>query len=107
MHEVKAFRCNGCGFLEVSDHAAEDEKPHACRVCGKGVKFTEQGIKTFQPDNWEVLADAAPERLTELGLTPAQVEKHVKWTKVESVKRDPVYLKREAMEVTITNDVGG
>lgn len=33
--------------------------------------------KVFNPDNWEVLSDATPERLAELGLTQDQVEPHL------------------------------
>ncbi len=77
MAALKAFRCKNCGYLEDSDNAAEAPHPHACRVCGEGVSFhPKTGLKTINPDNWEVLADATPERLTELGLTPEQVERH-------------------------------
>lgn len=80
MHEIKAFRCKTCGFLEVSDHAAENATPHACRVCGEGVAYhPKTGKRTVDADNWEVLADASPERLAELGLTPGQVERHERW----------------------------
>jgi len=36
-------------------------------------------FKFFHHENWEVLADATPERLAELGLTPDQVERHEPW----------------------------
>src|ERR1019366_1577344 len=42
------------------------------------------GPKTFQPENWEVLADATPERLKELNLEPAEVERHVPAPSTES-----------------------
>jgi hypothetical protein len=99
-----AFRCKNCGRLHTSDHAAELDHPAACAVCGKGVVFrhaelaaqlTEPGAdipalaaeiakcdpatKRLDPDNWEALADAPPERLQELGLTPEQVEAHEPW----------------------------
>jgi hypothetical protein len=99
-----AFRCRTCGRLETSDHAAELYLPAACRVCGAGVVFrhaelaamlTQEGAdipalaadiarcdpatKRLIPENWEVLADAPPERLAELGLTPEQVEAHEPW----------------------------
>src|SRR3954451_443794 len=98
MSDIWSFRCKNCGRLETSDHAAEGEFPHACRVCGAGVVFrhaelaaalTEPGAdipalagqiarcdpatKRLVPENWEVLADAPPERLAELGLSPEQV----------------------------------
>jgi hypothetical protein len=108
MAETFAFRCKSCGRLETSDHAAEGETPHACSVCGAGVvfwhaelaaKLTEPGAdipalaaeiakcdpatKRLDPGNWEVLADAAPERLAELGLAPEQVEAHEPWPRGE------------------------
>jgi hypothetical protein len=103
-----AFRCKNCGRLETSDHAAEGEFPHACRACGAGVvfrhaelaaKLTEPGAdvpalaaeiakcdpatKRLVPDNWEVLADATPDRMAELGLTPGQVTAHEPWPRGE------------------------
>jgi hypothetical protein len=108
MAETFAFRCKSCGRLETSDHAAEGEVPHACRVCGAGVVFrhaelaamlTQEGAdipalaadiarcdpatKRLVPDNWEVLADAPPERLAELGLAPEQVASHEPWPRGE------------------------
>ncbi len=71
-----AFCCRNCGHLEDCAHAGENAVPAACRACSAGVVFSPKGIRTFQPENWETLADAAPERLTELGLTPADVSKH-------------------------------
>jgi hypothetical protein len=104
MSDKFAFRCKSCGRLHTSDYAAEGETPHACAVCGKGVvfrhvelaaKLTEPGAdipalaaeiakcdpatKRLVPENWEVLADAPPERLAELGLTPEHVEAHEPW----------------------------
>jgi len=44
-------------------------------VCGAGVAFNPKtGLKQVVPDNWEILADATPERLAELGIT--EVAKH-------------------------------
>lgn len=69
-----AFRCKTCGHLEGSDHAAEAPHPHSCRVCGEGVEFHRKtGVKTLLTDNWEVLEQSTPERLTELGLTKEHV----------------------------------
>lgn len=108
MSDLWAFRCKNCGRLETSDHAAEGEYPHACRVCGAGVVFrhaelaamlTREGAdipalaaeiarcdpatKRLVPENWEVLADAPPERLAELGLSPDRVEAHEPWPRGE------------------------
>lgn len=106
MSDKKAFRCKNCGFLHTVGDAGENEYPHSCRVCGKGVthsmlhheidqmiaKNDHQGLaklagqvqrkeinvndqtKTVYPDNWEILADASPARLKELGLAKDQVE---------------------------------
>ena len=75
---MKAFRCRNCGRLEEAEHAGENLHPHACSVCGCGVSFDSRtGIKNFDASNWEVLADASPSRLTELGLTVEDVIRHV------------------------------
>lgn len=34
-----AFRCVNCGHLVPPEHAGENERPHACPVCGRGVTF--------------------------------------------------------------------
>src|SRR6185437_12396832 len=57
-----------------------------CPVCGGGVTFSPQGVKTIHPESWEVLADATPERLAELGLTPAEVERHEPTPKEHNVR---------------------
>jgi hypothetical protein len=110
--ERLAFRCKNCGRLETSDHAAELDLPAACRACGAGVvfrhaelaaKLTEPGAdvpalaaeiakcdpatKRLVPENWEVLADAPPERLAELGLTPEHVAAHEPWPRGEVPER--------------------
>ena len=82
-----AFRCNKCGRLHTSEEAAEAAHPGSCRVCGAGVKFEPNGTKTLDKDNWEILADAKPKRLTELGLSKDQVEQHKQW--VRKVNSDP------------------
>lgn len=69
-----AFRCKECGHLEDSGSAGENALPHACSVCGSGVKFNPRtGVKTADPDNWEILSDTTPEKLTEYGLKPEDV----------------------------------
>ena len=70
-----AFRCKNCGRLEPAEHAGERSVPCACSVCGCGVSFDQRsGLPKFDPENWEVLAEATPERLADLGLT--EVAKH-------------------------------
>jgi hypothetical protein len=72
-----AFRCRTCGHLHPAEYAGESSIPHSCRVCSAGAVFDPKtGRRTPQPDNWEVLADADPARLEELGLTPEDVEAH-------------------------------
>jgi hypothetical protein len=91
-----AFRCKNCGRIEHAEHAGENDVPHACTVCGKGVTFTadadlaEQArkdkkqviepmpgyFKIIDTENWEVLADAKPDRLKQLGIEPKHVVKH-------------------------------
>lgn len=96
VHPTRAFRCKSCGHLSQAEHAGENDVPHACRVCGKGVTHTgDKNIaeaakalgkivlepmpnyyKIVDNDNWEVLADCTPERLKELGIEPEHVTKH-------------------------------
>lgn len=70
---MHAFRCKTCGHLVTSAFAGEARVPTVCPVCKVGVRT-----------NWEVLADTAPERLAELGLSPTEVERHTPVTKVQS-----------------------
>lgn len=99
------FRCKTCGHLESAEHAGEDHLPHACSVCGNGVIFAQSredviakhppatvlsaeefedrvvlappwGVKFLVFENWEVLADATPERHEELGVDLATVTRH-------------------------------
>lgn len=63
-----AFRCKGCGHLESAEAAGENAVPMACSVCGEGVRFNACGVKSAAPENWEVLADAGPERLAAIGV---------------------------------------
>lgn len=74
---LAAFRCKTCGRLHEAEHAGENELPHACRVCGAGARFDPRSAaKIFDPGNWEVLADAPPERLQQLGIDAKQVGRH-------------------------------
>lgn len=53
-----AFRCKTCGRLVPSAEAGERETPTACPSCGSGVSYdTKTGLRTFDADNWEKLAD--------------------------------------------------
>jgi hypothetical protein len=73
---MHAFRCNSCGHLESAGQAGEHIHPHACSCCGAGVSYNPKtGTKIFDATNWEVLCEATPERLAELGLD-GEVERH-------------------------------
>lgn len=73
-----AFRCRNCGHFETAAQAGDNPVPAACSICDKGVWYHWDGSSlahwVADPANWEVLADASPERLAELGLT--DVERH-------------------------------
>lgn len=71
-----AFRCKNCGRLHAGEHAGTEPIPTACTACGRGVRFGPTGNKSPELDNWEVLADATPDRLAELGLTAEEVERY-------------------------------
>ena len=80
-----AFQCKNCGALEPKEAAGENPVPAACHVCRKGVKFivSEDGTsvtKTYEPDNWIVLADLSAAQLKKdfhrHGLTSDRVEAH-------------------------------
>ena len=90
MSNKYAFRCKNCGRLHTSDDAAEASHPHCCKVCSSGIVFDKHGIKTQDNSIWEILSDCTSDRLQELGLSQSDVEKHKKWSKVESSKRDPI-----------------
>ena len=70
-----AFRCKSCGRLHTAECAGVNLLPIACEVCGYGVMYDLRGNRTNKPDNWELLADATPERLAELGISADQVAK--------------------------------
>src|SRR4051812_9249906 len=75
-----AFRCKNCNTLEEAGHAGERQVPAKCRTCGAGVRFTPDGIKTYQEDNWAVLADLPADELDEVleyhGITADEVVAH-------------------------------
>lgn len=76
-----AFRCNNCNSLAEAGHAGERQVPAKCTTCGKGVRFTEDGIKTYDEDNWTVLADLDGDGLLDVldyhGITPDDITRHV------------------------------
>lgn len=70
---MHAYRCHACGHLDSASNAGECLHPHACRCCGAGVSYDPKtGVKVFNPENWEVLSNATPERLAELGITETE-----------------------------------
>jgi hypothetical protein len=98
----KAFRCKTCGHLVGCECAGENHAPHACPVCGSGVKFCPRtGVKSAVWDNWEVLHSATDERLAELGLTRAEVEKHT----VECPKVLPTLISGKAVKAEVVDGV--
>ena len=91
-----AFRCRNCSHLESAAQAGESTVPHSCSVCGEGVSFNRSGVKSFHPENWEILADLHPDDLSKLGFTHADVEKHIQFTKGEANKN------RESISIHLT-----
>lgn len=76
-----AFRCKNCNSLEESGAAGERDVPAKCRTCGAGVSFTPDGIKTYDPDNWAVLADLPAGELADVleyhAIGADEIEAHV------------------------------
>jgi len=97
-----AFRCRACGHLEAAEHAGERQVPGACSACGEGVKYDRRGTRTFDQSNWEVLADATPERLEELELATHTVSRHSPLKPGEV--REPKQLSVHASEVVASVD---
>ena len=83
-----AFRCRNCGHLVGPEAAGERLTPTVCPACNRGATFAANGQKTFQPENWEVLADATPARLAELGLTIEGVAIHTPLSRSVSIEKD-------------------
>src|SRR3954463_8550286 len=102
---MHAFRCKSCGKLHSADVAAECAHPHACCVCGSGVSFhPKTGVKTAHPENWEVLSEATPERLAELGMEAHHVECHTPWKPGVDQTGPPVNIQVEASDGVGTQD---
>jgi hypothetical protein len=91
-----------CGHLHRGEYAGDNTVPHACCVCGCGVKFNAKGAKELDPKNWEVLADASSSRLKELGLTAKDVEKYV--PKSVPLKPNPEHTKASIGDAPVTKD---
>lgn len=111
MSQKYAFRCRNCGHLEEAGQAGERSVPAACRVCGHGVAFDPvTGIKTYDEDNWLVLADASDAELNKVykhhGISKSDIAKH-KPAPSADPDRVPVSIERSATdEVTHTDSAG-
>lgn len=104
-----AFRCNNCGFLEQPEHAGENDFPASCRVCGKGVRFTEEGVKTYVPENWTILADLDDDgtlEVLERGIDLEQIVRHEPFVTpgAEDIDREPVNIERSADDGVLPKD---
>jgi hypothetical protein len=100
-----AFKCNTCGHLATSDEAGERDFPAACTTCGAGVAFTPAGIKTYNDDNWTVLADLPEGELAKLPqkLSRKDVAKHTP-APVSDPDHVPQNISRETAETLIVED---
>lgn len=98
-----AFRCKNCGRLETSGNAGELSAPAACPVCGYGVSYDPiRGLKSYHPENWEVLADLAPKEQKALAedhgvAVDELIEIHVPAEPVPT-DREPMEIERSATE---------
>ena len=92
------FKCSNCGHLEAAEAAGENTLPSACSTCGHGVKFDPvTGIRSFEPENWVVLADLSDSEITGMGLTAKQVKKHKPFAPGD-VSRTALHVVRDAEE---------
>lgn len=108
MSDHFAFRCKNCRTLETSGQAGEREVPAACPICGHGVAFDPTtGIKSYDPDNWIVLADLPAEELEAVltfhGLKKSQIEKHTPLP--STADREPQSITRDVADVVGAEDV--
>jgi hypothetical protein len=106
-----AFRCRTCGNLEDSGNAGERDRPAACRVCGAGVSFDPKtGIKSFQDDNWDVLAELPPAELKPIldkhKLEPKDIGKHKPHAAAQAY-RAPQDIERYAEDTVGVQDKAG
>ena len=98
-----AFRCLNCNSLEESVHAGERAVPAKCRTCGAGVSYSPDGIKSYHPENWVVLADLDGDGLDEVldyhKITEDDIELHVP-AEPASPDHEPVEISVEAEDAT-------
>lgn len=98
-----AFRCRSCNTLAEAEHAGERAVPAKCATCGAGVSFSPDGIKTYDDDNWLVLAEATPHELAQVlkyhALTVDDVEAHEPTPAVDP-DHAPVSISVEATDAT-------
>lgn len=102
-----AFRCRNCNSLADSAHAGERAVPAKCSTCGAGVRFSPDGIKTYDEDNWLVLADASDHELAQVfkfhAIGPDDVEVHVPTVPADP-DHVPVDLSAEAADSTPSHE---
>jgi DNA-directed RNA polymerase subunit RPC12/RpoP len=104
-----AFRCKNCGRLVSSADAGERDTPIACPSCGYGVRFDPRsGVKTYEPENWEVLKDLPAKDRKALaddhGVDEAElIEEHVPAPAMEH-DREPMDITREVSESMTSED---
>lgn len=112
---MMAFQCNGCKAVFPAEIAGDNDLPHACPICGRGVKFevNETGTnvtKLLDPDNWIKLADLTPEELEEgfhlHGLKPANVTAHKGAKPLTGMRIVGQNIQRVAAEDMATSDKG-
>lgn len=104
-----AFRCKTCRRLVTSADAGELETPTACPSCGSGVSYDPKtGLRTFNPDNWEKLAELPEKEQKALAddhgvAVDELIEEHVPAEPVP-VDREPVDHVRTATENLTSED---
>lgn len=106
-----AFRCRNCDRLVEAEHAGDNEVPHSCPTCGKGVHFEIDAggnpVKILDPDNWIVLSDLSAAELSPIlkfhGLTTADIGAHTEKT---GLKAGPPPGNPKFVEATAGDAVG-
>lgn len=98
-----AFRCNNCNSLAEAEHAGERDRPAKCATCGAGVRFTPDGIKSYDDDNWTILADLTDDELEPIleyhALSLDDISVHVPTPAVDP-DHEPVSISVEAQDST-------
>ena len=105
-----AFRCRSCGHLEEAGQAGERRVPAACRYCGAGVTFDSRtGAKTYDEDNWIVLAELADKELQPIlefhAIARADVVRHR--PKPATASREPQSIDRSVADGIGAADLTG